>query len=143
MPAWRAILRTLQRPRPLDERGGPWIPPPTLSSGSEGPRPPPPLPVSPARPAPSKRDDQIGPVRVDVFIRVATSLILTPFRRSRMMPARKRSRCSLACPLARRRNSALTSSLADRTFTGRAMNSYPRDYTATVIPQYLRDRTLE
>src|ERR1700722_16695009 len=142
MLAWRAILRTLQRRRPLGGRVASEMTRATLFSGSEGLRPWPTLSVRPARPDRSKRDDQIETVRVDVFIRAATSLILTPFRRSRMIPARKRSRCSLACPLARRRNSALTSSLADRTFTGRAMNSYPRDHTATVIPQYLRDRTL-
>jgi hypothetical protein len=143
MPAWRAILRTLQRRRPLGGRVASEMTRATLFSGSEGLRPRPTLSVRPARPDRSKRDDQIETVRVDVFIRAATSLILTPFRRSRMIPARKRSRCSLACPLARRRNSALTSSLADRTSTGRAMNSYPRDHTATVIPQYLRDRTLD
>ena len=122
MPTWRPMLRTLQRLRLFGGRVTSVMTRATLASGKDGLRPCPPLSARPSSPAFSNRDDQIETVRIDVLMRAATSSIFIPSRRSRMILARNRSRCSVERPLARRRSSNLTSSLAQSTLIGRAMS---------------------
>jgi hypothetical protein len=78
IPACRAMLRTLQRVRPLRGRVTSVMTFATSSSGRDGFWPLPALSSSPARPDVSKRDDHSQTVLGEVFSRPATSPMLTP-----------------------------------------------------------------
>jgi hypothetical protein len=121
MPTWRLMLRTLQRVRVFGGRVTSLTTRSIFLAGIEGLRPRPVLSLSPTRPDFSKRLDHIETVGIDVPIRSATSAIFRPSSRSRMICARKRSRCALVDALARRSSSARTSALAATVLIGRAI----------------------
>src|SRR5208337_27304 len=85
-------VRTLQRLRPSGGQVASVMTRSIFAAGMDGLRPRPILSLRPSSPNRSKRFDHIDTVGIDVFIRPATSSILKPSSRNRMILDRKRSR---------------------------------------------------
>jgi hypothetical protein len=120
-PAWRPMLRTLQRLRFFGGRVASVTTRSIFFAVIDGLRPRPLLSLRPSRLCASKRLDHIDTVGIDVFSCLATVSIFSPSRRSRMIFARKRSRCALVRALALRCSSARISAPAVMTLMGRAI----------------------
>src|SRR5262249_14788709 len=100
-------------------------------AGIDGLRPRPALSARPSRPNFSKRLDHVDTVGIDVPTRAATSLILRPSSRNRIILARLRSQRPPAESLAPRSSSARTSLSAFTTLKGLAID--PAPYAAGFI----------
>jgi len=124
-PAWRPMLRTLQRLRPFGGRVTSVTTRSTFFVGIEGLRPRPAASSSPASPRVSKRFDHVETRFAVVFNRSAISATPRPSSRRRIISARSRSRTMLVLARDRRRKSSTTAGSACKRLIGRAIQVIP------------------